>query len=316
MTVSTNSATAPTSTTATPTSATPTSATPPSATPTSATPTSATPTSTTRTISLPSGLAVTIAEYGDPTAEPGTGVLLLHGGAGPRSMAGLAAGLSPHAYVVVPTHPGFDGTPRPEATDSVADLAVAYLDLIDALGLHGVLVIGSSLGGWIGTEMSLRDTRARITALTLIDAVAITPPAGIEIADPAKLGPVRTGELAFHNPQFRINPATMSEQQRAGMAANGRTQAIYSGVGYDPKLRGRLHRVTIPVLVLAGEQDGIVPLPYAHALAQSFPRATFQRIPAAGHFPHIEQPAAVFAAIGDFVTIQVRPDSQVTPGRK
>ena len=79
--------------------------------------------------------------------------------------------------------PGFDGTPRPDWTDSVADLAVAYLDLIDELGLDGVMVIGSSIGGWIAAEMGLRDTRGRIACLTLIDAVGIKPEPPLEIAD-------------------------------------------------------------------------------------------------------------------------------------
>jgi pimeloyl-ACP methyl ester carboxylesterase len=265
------------------------------------------PTSTTRTFSLGDGLTITVAEYGDAAAG-GTGVLILHGGAGPRSVAGLAAGLSQHAYVIVPTHPGFDGTPRPDWTDSVADLAVAYLDLIDELALNGVMVIGSSIGGWIAAEMGLRDNHERIACLTLIDAVGIKPEPPLEIADPAKLGPVKTGELAFHNPALRVNPATMSEEQRAAMGANARTQAVYTGTpGYDPKMRGRLHRVTMPVLVLAGEEDGIVPVAYERALADSFPRATFRSIPEAGHFPHIEQPTAVFAAIGDFVDTEVKP---------
>lgn len=269
-----------------------------------------TPTSTIRTFTLRDGLEITVQEYGE--AADGTGVLLLHGGAGPRSVAGLAAGLSKHAYVVVPTHPGFDGTPRPDWTDTVADLAVAYLDLIDELGLRGVMVIGSSIGGWVASEMGLRDNHRRIACLTLIGAVGIKPEAPLEIADPAKLGPVRTGELAFHNPGLRLDPTAMSEEQRAVMAANGRTQAIYSGdsYSYDPKLRGRLHRVTVPVLVLAGEQDGIVPLEYGRALAGSFPRATFRPIAEAGHFPHIEQPGAVFGAIGDFVDTEVKPDGE------
>jgi pimeloyl-ACP methyl ester carboxylesterase len=269
-----------------------------------------TSTSTTRTFELRDGLTVTVQEHGDAAAGGGTGVLMLHGGAGPRSMAGFAAGLSQHAYVVVPTHPGFDGTPRPDWADSIADLAVAYLDLIEELGLHGVMVIGSSVGGWIAAEMGLRDNRNRISALVLLGATGIEPEAPLEIADPAKLGPVRTGELAFHKPELRLNPATMSDEQKAGMAANQRTLAVYASGNFDPKLRGRLHRVTVPVLVLAGEQDGIVPLEYERALADSFPRATFRPIAEAGHFPHIEQPGAVFGAIGDFVDTEVKPDGE------
>ncbi|MDH6574434.1 alpha/beta hydrolase [Kitasatospora sp. MAP5-34] len=263
---------------------------------------------TTRTIDLRNGLTLTVQEFGENT--DGTGVLMLHGGAGPRSMAGFAAGMSQHAYVVVPTHPGFDGTPRPDWADTVADLATAYLDLLDALGLHGVMVAGSSVGGWIAAEMGLRDNRGAISALVLLGSTGITPEPPLEIANPADLGPVRTGELAFHKPEFRLDPAALSDQQKAVMGANQRTLGVYAGDPFchDPKLRGRLHRVTVPVLVLAGEQDGIVPLAYGRALADSFPRATFQPVPEAGHFPHLEQPGAVFGAIGDFVATEVKPE--------
>ena len=266
------------------------------------------PTGSTRTITLRDGLAVTVTEHG--TNTDGTGVLMLHGGAGPRSMAGFAAGMSQHAYVVVPVHPGFDGTPRPESTGSVADLASAYLELLEALDLSGVMVAGSSIGGWIAAEMGVRDTAGRISALVLLAGTGITPEAGVEIADPAKLGPVKTGELAFHKPELRLNPATLSDEQKAGMAANQRTQAVYTGLGHDPELRGRLAGVKIPVLVIAGEQDGIVPLEYERALAGAFPRATFRPIAEAAHFPHIEQPGAVFGAIGDFVDTEVKPDGE------
>ncbi|MCX4750062.1 alpha/beta hydrolase [Kitasatospora sp. NBC_01287] len=263
----------------------------------------------TRTVDLRDGLSITLQEFGENA--DGTGVLVLHGGAGPRSIAGLAAGLAPYARVLLPTHPGFDGTPRPEETDSIADLATAYLDLLDELGLHGVLVIGNSGGGWIAAEMALRDTRNRIASLVLIGATGIAPEPAHTIADPAALGPARTSELAFHNPALRPDAAAFSEEQKAVIAANQSTLARYAGpLGHDPKLRGRLHRVTVPVLVLAGEQDGIVPLGYERALADSFPHATFRPIAEAGHFPHLEQPAVVLAAIGEFVDGEVKPEEK------
>src|SRR5947207_15196371 len=111
--------------------------------------TASTPTRTSRILELGDGLTVAVDEQGDAAAAGGSGVLLLHGGAGPRSVAGLADALSEHAYVITPTHPGFDGTPRPDWMDGIADLAVAYLDLLDRLDLRDVLVAGSSVGGWI-----------------------------------------------------------------------------------------------------------------------------------------------------------------------
>ena len=266
-------------------------------------------TSTTRTVDLAGGLSVTVAEFGANT--DGSAVLLLHGGAGPRTMAGLGAALSEHVYVVAPTHPGFDGTPRPEGFDTVADLAVAYLDLLDTLDLSGVMVIGNSVGGWIAAEMALRDTRGRLGALVLLNAVGIhAHMKENEVRDVRVMAPAEMSRLAFHNPAFRPDFSTFSDEQRAASAANQQALATYAGeaFSYDPKLRGRLHRVTLPVLVVWGEQDGIALPVYGRGYAKSFPNGHFTPIAEAAHFPQIEQLGATLGAIGDFVDTVVKPD--------
>ena len=93
-------------------------------------------------------------------------MLVLHGGGGPQTVSGLAAALSRRAHVLTPTHPGFAGEPRPEWFDSIDDLALAYLDLLERLDLRDVLVIGSSMGGWIASAMALRDT-TRLSGIVL-----------------------------------------------------------------------------------------------------------------------------------------------------
>jgi pimeloyl-ACP methyl ester carboxylesterase len=265
--------------------------------------------STARTVSLGMGLEVSIKEYGDATAAAGAGVLILHGGAGAASVAGLAAALSEHAYVIVPTHPGFDGTPRVPWMDSAADLADAYLDLLEQCGMTTVMVIGNSLGGWIASEMALRDIDGRVKSVVLLNAVGIRPDTPTQLTDIRTLAPLAIGKLAFANPAFRPNPAAMSDQQRAGMAANQQALAVYAeDRTFAPKLRWRLHRVTVPVLALWGEEDGISTPEYGRAFAASFPNGHYTPVADAGHFPHIEQPAAVLAAIGDFVDNVIKPD--------
>lgn len=264
--------------------------------------TTQTATARTRTVQLPGELSVTVTESGEADGS-GRGVLLLHGGAGPRTVAGLAAALSEHVYVVAPTHPGFDGTPRPESFDSVADLAVGYLDLLEALGLREVMVIGNSVGGWIAGEMALRDNHGLIGALVLLNAVGIHAyrPEN-QVVAPGTVPPAEFGKLSFAQERFRPDFASFTEEQRAAMAANQRTLAVYGGehFSHDPKLRGRLHRLTLPVLVVWGEQDGIAPLGYGRGYAQAFPNGRFVTVPDAAHFPHIEQPGAVLEAIGTF----------------
>lgn len=262
---------------------------------------------TSRTVELGRGLSLAVEEFG--TNSDGQGVLVLHGGAGPRSVAGLAAVLSEHTYVVAPTHPGFDGTPRPQWADSMADLAVAYLDLLDELDLTGVMVIGNSVGGWIAAEMALRDTKGRLGCLVLVNATGIDTDGEVKVVDPRTLAPAEMSKLSFANPAFRPDFSTFTDAQRAGMAANQKTLAVYAGEAFshDPKLRGRLHRVTVPVLVIWGEQDGIATLEYGRAYADSFPNARFAPVPEAGHFPHIEQLGRTMGAIGDFVDTVMKP---------
>ena len=265
-----------------------------------------TPTSTStcaaRTIELGDGLTITYQEHGNAAAAGG-GVLLLHGGAGTRSVAGFAAPLSEHAYVITPTHPGFDGQPRPEWFGSIADLATAYLDLLDVLGLREVMVIGSSIGGWIASEMALRDNHQRIGPLVLLNAVGPQPANPADIVDVSVLSPAEISRLSICNPALRPDPAQLTDQQRAGMAANQRTLAVYAGTYmYDPELGRRLHRVTQPVLVAWGEADGVVAAEYGRAYAAAFPEGRFQLIPEAGHLPQLEQPARTLEAIRQFVS--------------
>ena len=249
------------------------------------------------------GLTLRVDERGS-----GRSILVLHGGGGPQSVAGLAAALSSRAYVLTPTHPGFAGEPRPEWFDSIDDLALAYLDLLERLDLSNVLVIGSSMGGWIASAMAVRDT-TRLGGLVLIDAGGIRVE-GHPIADVSKLTPDELATLSYHNPApFRVDPATVSPEQTAARAANFRTLYVYDqgqGMG-DPKLKRRLGRVRIPVLVVWGESDGVIDPEYGRAYAQSFPDARFQLIPEAGHLPQLEQPERVLTVIWEFANrIQVR----------
>ena len=67
--------------------------------------------------------------------------------------------------------------------------------------------------------------------------------------------------------------------------------------------------MTVPALIVWGEQDGIAPVQYGRAFADSFPKGRFHLVPEAGHFPHIEQPGPTLAAIGDFIDSALLPAS-------
>ncbi|MEU3494317.1 alpha/beta hydrolase [Kitasatospora cineracea] len=237
-------------------------------------------------------------------AEAGTGrpVLLLHGGGGPATVAPLAAHLARTAHVLSPVHPGWDGTERPAGITRMADLAALYLDLLRRRGLRDVLVVGSSLGGWIGAELALldgaQDPRERVVGgLVLIDAVGIGVD-GEPLTDVFALDARGLAEHSWHDPdRFFVDPATLPPAELARRRGNLATMQVLAGDPYmhDPGLRERLSGVRVPVLVLWGESDRVATPGYGAAYAGSFPDARFVPVPGAGHLPHLERPAEVLA---------------------
>ena len=256
--------------------------------------------STTETLNVvgvgPVELTVEVQGDGQP-------FLLLHGGAGPQSVAGFALLLATkhHNRVLTPTHPGFGGTPRPDGLNSVAGLAALYRGLLDDLGLEKVTVIGNSVGGWIAAELALLGS-PRIISIVLLDAV------GIEVedhavADVSGRSVPEIQALSFHDPTpFRVDPATISDTQKAIVAANGAALAVYAGspAMVDPTLLGRLGDIAIPTLVLWGESDQIVEPAYGQAYAAAIHLARFEVLPATGHMPQMETPDLVLQAIWEW----------------
>jgi pimeloyl-ACP methyl ester carboxylesterase len=240
-------------------------------------------------------LKLTIDQRGE-----GRPVLLLHGGGGPPSMGALPSTLSEDFEVIAPVHPGFGGTPRPEWFTGIDDIALTYLQLLEQRDLSDVLVVGSSVGGWIASEMAVREHQ-RISGTVLLNAVGIHVD-GIELADFFSLTPEQLITYAFHDPAHAPDPTQLPPEARAVQAANAATLAVYAREPYmhDPKLRRRLALVPTPVAAIWGESDQIAPEPYGRAYAASFPNGRFEPIPEAGHLPHLEQPAQVLAAIHRF----------------
>ncbi len=247
-------------------------------------------------VTLSNGLALHVTDHGH-----GRPILLLHGGAGPRSVAGLGDALASRGRALTATYPGFDGTPRPAWLDTPADLAIAYAELLDTLDLRDVVVIGNSLGGWVAAELALR-APARLSHLVLINAAGIAVD-GHPIASLAGLAPPAIAKLAYADPaRFALDPSKLSPAELATMAANREAMATYTAGTdmHDAKLRRRLRRVTVPALVLWGEADRVIDADYGRAYAAAFANGRFELIAGAGHFPQLEQPARTIALITYF----------------
>jgi pimeloyl-ACP methyl ester carboxylesterase len=229
--------------------------------------------------------------------------LVLHGGGGPDSVAGFSELLaSTHdARVIKPTHPGFGGTPRPEALNSVRGLAALYVALLDELDLNDVTLVGNSVGGWITAEMVLLGS-PRVSRAILVDAVGIEVP-GHPVADFFSLTMAQVFQLSYHDPaRFSFDPTSLPPAAQEIAAGNRGTLSVYAGTSMcDPSLAQRLSAVKTPTFVLWGDSDRIADPDYGRAYAASIPTARFQLLKDTGHMPQIETPDQVLEAIWDFV---------------
>ncbi|MFC9434264.1 alpha/beta fold hydrolase [Nocardia sp. NPDC057030] len=256
--------------------------------------------STTRTVdvTLPElgTIAVRVSERGE-----GRPILLLHGGAGSVSVTGFADRLAAerNAHVYTPTHPGFDGTERPERLTSVGELAALYAQLLDVLGLTDVTVVGNSVGGWIAAELALLHSN-RVSGLVLVDAVGLEV-AGHPVIDFFALDLARIADYSYADPDpYRIDPTQLSPADLRVMAGNRSALQIYGGSMTDPTLLGRLPGITLPTLVVWGDADRIVDPENGRAYADAIPGAEFVLMPNTGHLPQIESPAELIPLLWNF----------------
>ena len=244
--------------------------------------------------------------------ERGAGrpLLLLHGGAGPVSVAAYADALAAEQpfRVITPTHPGFDGTARPASLTTVAQLGQLYAALLAQLELDDVTVVGNSIGGWVAAELALCGPE-RIAALALVDAVGIEVP-DHPVVDFFSLTFPQIAQVSYYDPDaFRIDPAALPPAAQAVMAANRATLAVYGGersMG-DPGLRARLVGITRPTLVVWGDSDGVVDPDYGRAYAAAIPGARFELLPRTGHLPQLESPGALTALLAEFAVRRAAP---------
>jgi pimeloyl-ACP methyl ester carboxylesterase len=237
--------------------------------------------------------------------EQGTGrpVLVLHGGGGPGTVAGLVAHLAKTHRVLAATLPGWNGTPRPAELSSVAAYADAYTRYLAERDLTDVTVIGSSVGGWIAAELALRDRARRLAGIVIING------AGIEVVEHpitniSGFTPPQLAQVAYHDPsKLGAGMPPMTPELLATMRANQEALAAIAGKPYmfDPTLRARLSEMHTPALVLWGESDRVMTAGYGRAYAAAIPGAAFELVAEAGHLPQLEQPAETFRRLDAFL---------------
>jgi pimeloyl-ACP methyl ester carboxylesterase len=193
--------------------------------------------------------------------------------------------------VLVPEHPGYGLSDEPAWLDNIHDAAYFYLDFLKTLDLRGVVLVGSSMGGWIAMEMAVRDT-SRIKAVVLVSPAGISAP-GVQPADIFLMPPEDLTRRLFHDPKLaeaRLAEPVTPESVEASLKNRHTTARLaWEPRLHDPHLRKWLHRIDVPVQIIWGEHDRILPVEFLPTFRALLPKAQVAVVKNAGHLPHAEK---------------------------
>jgi pimeloyl-ACP methyl ester carboxylesterase len=279
------------------------------------------------------GQQIYATEEGHPNRQV---ALLIHGWSSSwYAMSPLLGLVSQRFRAISIDLPGYGKSPPLPNRTTIPAYADILADLIEEVTDGPVVLVGHSMGGMTGLTLALRYP-ALIERMVLIDPtisghlsrsinLMISP---IMLLERFGLGSliVSAAERMFVGITDRMmRPVSFAE--RTGITEEDykrlRTDARRPGQGRaraecflamrENDLRGRLHQVETPSLVLWGAEDNTVPLRDAGVVADEWPEADLRIIPKAGHWPHFEAPNITRRQIASFLGLPLFSDDLHTP---
>jgi pimeloyl-ACP methyl ester carboxylesterase len=229
--------------------------------------------------------------------EAGTGqpIVLLHGFMGrSECWEALVSDLKPHYHCIGLDMLGFGESSKPMIRYDIALLVRFVRAFVAALGLEPCVLIGHSLGGWVASAYALAHPNA-VTALIL------AAPAGIR--DDSFCGrydhlrpllwqtPIVDAALWLLQPLAQILGNQKSLAQIRWMRRELNGQPAPRSFLLDrmrpedaiDTVEKEIHRLTVPTLVITGDQDETIPLWHTQTYANQIPQAQLALIPNADH---------------------------------
>ena len=215
--------------------------------------------------------------------------------------------------LITPDLRGFGGSTELDSLSALAitDYAHDVVDLLEELALPRAVIGGLSMGGYAALALLqsapqyvealvLADTRAtadspegranRRSMLALVDREG---PSGVAREMMPKLLGKTTRET---NPAIEAQVRRLIKQQSPVAIRGGIHRMMHR-----PDTTALLPLITVPTLVIVGEEDELTPPEDSRRIAEAVPGATLVTIPAAGHLSNLEQPDAFNAALNAFL---------------
>ena len=249
--------------------------------------------------------------------------VLLHGfGASLFSWHAVMEPFSQLGTVIAYDRPAFGLTDRPmtwtgENPYSPQANVNLLLGLLDHFGVQKAILVGNSAGGTVSMQFYLQHPE-RVESLILVDPAVYEGGGGPSWLRPIyntpqmnHLGPLfvrsiqKSGldliRMAWYDPS-KITQATWDGYTKPLKADNWDRALWYLTAASQPSdLPAHLSEFILPVIVITGDTDKIVPTEDSVRLANALPNAKLVIIPQAGHVPHEEQPVPFMQAVDEFV---------------
>lgn len=222
--------------------------------------------------------------------------------------------LSDTARVLAPDLRGFglsEATPAPYSMEMMAD---DCMGLLDSLGVQEpVIVCGLSMGGYIAFEFYRRfpdwvsglilvstragadDEAGRASRDQMIAGVRRH---GVEPVSRAMVPKLLAPDTYEHN-ELLVNFVREMVDSCSVEGLVGALEAMKARPDSTPLLA----RISVPALIIHGEDDQIIPVSQAEAMRDAIPNAKLVVLPGAGHLPNLEQADAFNEAVWDFLQL-------------
>lgn len=236
-------------------------------------------------------------------AGRGRPVMVLHHETGTLDRLPFYDALAKHYDVLVPHHPGYSRSQRPDWMRSTRDIAVIYRGLLSDFKLKNAALVGLGFGGWIAAEMASM-APADLSHLVLVGAMGIKPPQG-DILDSAITGYIDYARAGFHDQKAfdRVYGAEPSVDQLEmwDICREMSFRIAWKPYMYSQTLPHLLKTMRAPTLIVWGEDDKVVPMSAGKRYLESLPDARLEIVRSCGHAVDMEQPEALAKLVTNFI---------------
>jgi pimeloyl-ACP methyl ester carboxylesterase len=241
----------------------------------------------------------------------------------------IAAFMDTHRVISLDL-PGFGASEMPEGEISIQGYARLVDEVCDALGVERVTVVGNSMGGFIGAELAI-SSGTRVDRLVLVSAAGLSTEelpraplvaaarlvaAGLPVAQRFESAVVHRPRLRRAAMQFVVRyPEKLSVPLAQELVLSAGRPGFVAGLSaiLDYSYRDRLPEIEIPVLIVWGRNDILVPVGDATRYADLIgPNARVEIFEDTGHAPMIERPTRFNELLRGFLAGEAEPEAGVT----